>query len=439
MAIFRRNKIWWTDFSVNGQRFRQSLKTSDWRQAQSEERKLIAQAEQGKISVTSASFARLSFTESAERYLQGRSLELSASSLKKERQLLVQPKRFFGTETLSRIDTEALLSIREWRVKSGVGSAIINMEMGAIRRILKRAKRWHLVAADIRPLKERRAVGRALSADEKLRLLRVAGLNEEWQNARLAMILALNTTMRGCEIKSLRWRDIDLMERVLTIRKSKTDAGERVIPLNATAFSVVMQLRERAKAVGSPELDHFIFPSCENGHINPASPQKSWRSAWRKLTQAIECPACVQLQSPADTCQNENCKADIRNVKSPTAGLRFHDLRHHAITELAESQASDQTTMAIAGHVSPRMLAHYSHVRLEAKRNALDALSTPSSNRARVQQSKRDASEGKEGGYDTSRDTNVDGIEGVAAELLEKNGRHVGTRTPDLYRVKVAL
>ena len=49
--------------------------------------------------------------------------------------------------------------------------------------------------------------------------------------------------------------------------------------------------------------------------------------------------------------------------------------RHHAITELAESQASDQTIMAIAGHVSPRMLAHYSHVRLEAKRNALDALS----------------------------------------------------------------
>jgi hypothetical protein len=36
--------------------------------------------------------------------------------------------------------------------------------------------------------------------------------------------------------------------------------------------------------------------------------------------------------------------------------------------------ASDQTVTAIAGHVSPKMLAHYSHVRLEAKRKALDAL-----------------------------------------------------------------
>jgi integrase len=63
-------------------------------------------------------------------------------------------------------------------------------------------------------------------------------------------------------------------------------------------------------------------------------------------------------------------------VKSPLAGLRFHDLRHHAITELAESQASDSTVMAIAGHVSPKMLAHYSHVRIQAKRTALDSLST---------------------------------------------------------------
>ena len=67
--------------------------------------------------------------------------------------------------------------------------------------------------------------------------------------------------------------------------------------------------------------------------------------------------------------------AHIAKVKSALAGLRFHDLRHHAITELAESQASDSTIMAIAGHVSPKMLQHYSHVRLQAKRPALDALS----------------------------------------------------------------
>ena len=53
----------------------------------------------------------------------------------------------------------------------------------------------------------------------------------------------------------------------------------------------------------------------------------------------------------------------MRGIKSPLSGLRFHDLRHTAITKLAESQASDQTIMAIAGHVSQQMLEHYSHIR----------------------------------------------------------------------------
>jgi len=83
---------------------------------------------------------------------------------------------------------------------------------------------------------------------------------------------------------------------------------------------------------------------------------------------------CGQRQAPAETCVNERCKADIRKVKSPFAGLRFHDLRHTCITKLAEGQASEQTIMAIAGHVSRKMLEHYSHIRMEAKRAALDAI-----------------------------------------------------------------
>jgi hypothetical protein len=82
--------------------------------------------------------------------------------------------------------------------------------------------------------------------------------------------------------------------------------------------------------------------------------------------RAVQCPACGLPQKPGKTSANEGCAADIRAVKSSTAGLRFHDLRHHAITELAESQAGDQVIMSIsiAGHVSGAMLRHYSHVRL---------------------------------------------------------------------------
>ena len=54
---------------------------------------------------------------------------------------------------------------------------------------------------------------------------------------------------------------------------------------------------------------------------------------------------------------------------------RFHDLRHTFISRLAESQCSDSTVMALAGHVSRKMMERYSHIRNEAKRQAVENLS----------------------------------------------------------------
>jgi integrase len=61
--------------------------------------------------------------------------------------------------------------------------------------------------------------------------------------------------------------------------------------------------------------------------FDPTRHVNSWRTAWRTLTKKAGLP-----------------------------GFRFHDLRHCAITQLAENGTSDSTIMAIAGHVSRRML-----------------------------------------------------------------------------------
>jgi integrase len=105
-------------------------------------------------------------------------------------------------------------------------------------------------------------------------------------------------------------------------------------------------LRDRSLKLGGDDSNNYVFPACENGHLDWSCSQRSWRSAWRSLTAAAE-----------------------------LKGLRFHDMRHQCITELAENGNADQTIMAIAGHLSRRMLEHYSHIRLDAKRRALDSLS----------------------------------------------------------------
>src|ERR1043166_3337272 len=81
MKLFKRNKTWWADFSVNGQRFRVSLDTTDKRKAVSEADDRLVKAKQGKLSTASQSFARLAFPEAAEKYLSGRKLELAPASL----------------------------------------------------------------------------------------------------------------------------------------------------------------------------------------------------------------------------------------------------------------------------------------------------------------------------------------------------------------------
>jgi hypothetical protein len=50
--------------------------------------------------------------------------------------------------------------------------------------------------------------------------------------------------------------------------------------------------------------------------------------------------------------------------------------RHTLVTELAESGAGDEVIMSIASHASRAMLSRYSHVRMEAKRRALDEIAS---------------------------------------------------------------
>jgi integrase len=361
MALKKRAKTWHTDFVVNGMRFRQSLETRDWREAQAKEKELITQASQGKLTQQTTSLARQPFGLAADHYVSARKLELAPASQAKERQLLVQLRAFFKQEPLKALTAHRITEYRTWRSEQRVGPATLNAELGILRRILKRGKLWARVAEDVRPLKEPGTIGRALSEEDKEQLLETAVQRPEWETAYFAAILCLNTTARGCELKGLKWSDVDLFGRTMAIRKSKTIAGERMIPLTDEAHTAFAKLRIRAESFGPVEPDHYVFAAFTpkfhfNGNkiegysvteFNPTKPLKSWRSAWRTLTK-----------------------------KAGLVGFRFHDLRHCAITQLAESGAADSTIMAIAGHVSKRMLERYSHVRMEAKRKALEALST---------------------------------------------------------------
>jgi integrase len=210
------------------------------------EKDLIARASQGKLAPASQQFSKLNITEAVDRYLADRAAHVQPRSKRSEYDHAKPLRDYFGSLPIARIDADSILAYVRQRKTSGLSNTTVNMEIGILRRILKRAKRWHFVEDEVPRLPERRDIGRALQPEEKLRLLKVAQSKPEWETAYLASVLALNTTMRGCEVKQLRWRDIDLMDQSLVIRRSKTLAGERVIPLNANACNAIMRLRARS-------------------------------------------------------------------------------------------------------------------------------------------------------------------------------------------------
>jgi len=220
-------------------------------------------------------------------------------------------------------------------------------------------------------------IGKVLTVEEKKILFETAATKDEWLVVYCAAVLAVNTTCRGIELKHLRWRDIDLFDRSIVIRRSKTKAGHREIPLNTDAVAAFAKLRQRTEAFGADVPEYFVFPACERNIIDPTRPQKTWRTAWRSLVRESARLAGREA-ARAVLASGRGLRLAIaawRRAAKPIRGFRFHDLRHQAITELAEAGAPDATLMALAGHLSREMMEHYSHARMAAKREALDKLS----------------------------------------------------------------
>jgi integrase len=195
-------------------------------------------------------------------------------------------------------------------------------------------------------LKTPASPGRAFSADQKWALLEQARKLRS-PNIYPALLLDLNSGLRGKELRELRWAQIDLLDKkCLTVGVSKTDAGTgRVIPLNE---DVCAALEAHAawfvRKFGACQPDWYVFPFGKPQPTDPTRPVTTLKTAWTKVRS----------------------EAGVKG--------RWHDNRHTLVTELAENGASLETIKSIVGHVSHQMVERYSHIRMEAKRKALDQI-----------------------------------------------------------------
>lgn len=232
---------------------------------------------------------------------------------------------------VSELQRSQLADWRDRNLAAGLKPASVAREMTLLRQVLRAARvDWGWLQHD--PLHELRPPGKhgerdRRVTDEELWRMRVAlGWPEDvppvtlQQQTALMMLLAVETAMRAGEITGLTWGQIHLSERWLRLDATK-NGDSRDVPLSSRAVELLRLMRPDHSAGGGKKVDGAspVFT------VEPGSRDVLWRRA-------------------RDAAQIE--------------GLRFHDLRHEAITRLARKlDVLDLSRMT--GHRDLKMLRRY--------------------------------------------------------------------------------
>jgi integrase len=351
VSVYRRGEVWWYKFRFAGQAICESSKSESKTVAKDAERSRRRQLEESWNQIKRRKLPPL-FSIAAADWLKPRT-GIAPSTERSYRLAISQLNKNFGKILLCDLSAEDIAAYPNRRKREEVSNRTVNLELGVLRSILRRYRMWEAIAADVDFLKEDPSPGRALTHAEETALLDTAS-ESRCRSLYAVIMLAINTGMRANEIRGLTWAQIDFFANALTVGKSKTAAGTgRMIPLNPRAVAVLTQWRG---LFTDARPEHYVFPHEKYGFAGndrkpcayemvPTEPMHRWKVAWESAR------------------------------KTANVSCRFHDLRHTFISRLAESQASDSTVMALAGHVSRAMMERYSHIRMEAKRKAVDILS----------------------------------------------------------------
>lgn len=236
-----------------------------------------------------------------------------------------------------------------------MGPSLINHELNALAQLLELADLWHPISRYYECLPEKNwAPPKVMTPEEEDRFLRFAKRRPEWKTALNSALLTGNTTIAGCCLRTLKLENIRLEQDppvILVPATVKNENRVRGVPLNAVAFAAVRELLAQAKEHGSSNPHHYLIPfRVKTGLFDPDRPASPCfiRSAFRSIRRA----------------------AGLDWV-TPTT------FRHQAITKLLESGAPDETVRAIAGHGTEKAMKYYSHIRIHAKKEAVDRLSFP--------------------------------------------------------------
>ncbi|NJL06801.1 MAG: tyrosine-type recombinase/integrase [Chloroflexaceae bacterium] len=252
---------------------------------------------------------------------------------------------YIGTIKLAQLSVQHVLSWQQELVDQKSASTA-KFALRTLKQALRAAVRWEMIGRSVAepvdpPYHEERS-GQALTPPQVEKMLRAA---EAYRYCAL-FHLAVQLGLRKAELLALKWADLtlDSDRPTLTVRKGKTKHAKRTLPLSP---DLVERLRE-------------LWQEQQQERHGPRWREQGAVFATRNGSHLVD----------------RNLDSLFKKRILPRAGLpssiRFHDLRHTALTRLHEAGVAPAIVQAIAGHSSPSMsLSVYTHVDTEAMRRAM--------------------------------------------------------------------
>ncbi len=296
------------------------------------------------VFVDRADSHRLTLNAALTRYLSEVTPTKKPSTAIKEKRRMKILKERLGRYSLTALTPEVIAKFRDERLAEGKSANNTRLELALLSHLYTTAIREWRLGLTYNPVSMVRKPTPAPGRDRRLRPTEEKRLLEacdQHSNRMLGWIvrLALYTGMRQGEIQSLRRDQVDLKRRVTTLTETK-NGSTRTVPLTRAAVKVLRAAMNHAVRPIDTDLIFFGEPG-RDGVRRPYAFNPAWFQALRR----------AKIQ-----------------------GLRFHDLRHEAVSRLVEAGLGDQEVAAISGHKSMQMLRRYTHLRAEDLVQKLDRL-----------------------------------------------------------------
>ena len=170
MSVYKRGGTWWYKFNFEGQIIRDTAKTSSKSIARDAERARRRDLEMAVNRIGKRERMPL-FKVAALEWVDGR-VGLAPTSLDRYRHQVALLTKEFGGRLVCDITWEDVVALQRKRQTEGRAGRTINYEITTLRMILKRYGLWAPIGERIKALRERHDVGRAISREDELKLLK---------------------------------------------------------------------------------------------------------------------------------------------------------------------------------------------------------------------------------------------------------------------------